>query len=99
MSLQTNEQTVHDRINLSRLVKRLENSVTNEDWSLQDNQHNAWIKRKEPCRHERVVILIQSESMELTADYFSIPQKIKYARRLLKNVEADEPNPSSPCVI
>ena len=44
MSLQTNEQTVHDRINLSRLVKRLENSVTNEDWSLQDNQHSAWIK-------------------------------------------------------
>jgi hypothetical protein len=44
MSLQTNEQTVHDRINLGRLVKRPENSVTNEDWSLQHNQHNAWIK-------------------------------------------------------
>lgn len=43
MSVQT-EQTVHDRINLSRLVKRLENSATNEDWSLQDNQHSAWIK-------------------------------------------------------
>jgi len=41
MSLQTNEQTVHDRINLNRLVKRLENSVTNEDWTLQDS---AWIK-------------------------------------------------------
>ncbi|KIM83454.1 hypothetical protein PILCRDRAFT_444365 [Piloderma croceum F 1598] len=72
MSLQTNEQTVHDRINLSRLVKRLENLVTNEDWSLQDNQHSAWIKTQGTL------------------------QKIKYARRLLKNVEADDPNPSSP---
>jgi len=36
-----NEQTVHDRINLTVSSKGLENSVTNEDWTLQDS---AWIK-------------------------------------------------------
>ena len=33
----------HDRINLGRLVKRLEKSVEGEDWS-QDDGHNTWIK-------------------------------------------------------
>ena len=43
MTLQNNEQTVHDRINLGRLVGRLEKSVTDEDWS-RDDLHNTWMK-------------------------------------------------------
>jgi SNARE protein 1 len=45
MSLQSTEQIVHDRINLGRLVKRLEKSAEDEAWS-QDDGHNTWIKTR-----------------------------------------------------
>jgi hypothetical protein len=47
----THEQVVHDRINLVRLVRRLEQSVADEQWESQhaseESQHNSymfWIK-------------------------------------------------------
>ena len=43
MSIRTNDQILHDRINLPRLVKRLERSVSEEDWSL-TSQRDTWIK-------------------------------------------------------
>lgn len=39
----TTEQAIHARINVGRFVKRLENLVSDEDWS-QDIQTNTWIK-------------------------------------------------------
>ena len=48
----------HDRINLGRLVKRLEKSVEGEDWS-QDGGHNTWIKTQGTLQVWRAVILVQ----------------------------------------
>ncbi|GJE92825.1 SNARE domain-containing protein [Phanerochaete sordida] len=65
MSYQVSEQVVHDRINLLRLVRKLEKSVDGEEW-LEDTREPsraAWIKTQ------------------------GVMQKLKYARRLLKNVE------------
>ncbi|KAF7980363.1 hypothetical protein HWV62_38815 [Athelia sp. TMB] len=71
MNLPPTEQLAHDRINLGRLVKRLESSIQSENWD-QANGNNAWIKSQGTL------------------------QRIKHARQLLKNVEADDPDPSSP---
>ncbi|TFY82544.1 hypothetical protein EWM64_g1459 [Hericium alpestre] len=43
MSLQSNEQVLHDRINLSRLVKRLEKAVDASDWADGERQ-DVWMK-------------------------------------------------------
>lgn len=43
MSVPAAEQTVHNRINLGRLVKRLESSISEENWD-QDKRHDTWIK-------------------------------------------------------
>ncbi|KAH7928936.1 hypothetical protein BV22DRAFT_1110199 [Leucogyrophana mollusca] len=67
MSFLNNEQSIHDKINLPRLVKRLENSVTEEDWATnRDVNRNDWIRAQGTL------------------------QRIRHARILLKNVEADD---------
>ena len=46
MSYQVSEQLLHDRINLLRLVRRLEKSVDSDEW-LEDTREPsraAWIK-------------------------------------------------------
>ena len=46
MSYQLNEQVVHDRVNLLRLVRRLEKSIDSAEW-LEDTRapsRAAWIK-------------------------------------------------------
>lgn len=43
MSVRTNDQILHDRVNLPRLVKRLEKSVSQDDWS-DSSQRDTWIK-------------------------------------------------------
>jgi SNARE protein 1 len=43
MSVSTNDQILHDRVNLPRLVKRLEKSVSEDDWS-DSSQRDTWIK-------------------------------------------------------
>lgn len=65
MSYQLTEQVVHDRINLLRLVRRLEKSIDSEEWleGTHEPSRAAWIKTQ------------------------GVMQKLKYARRLLKNVE------------
>lgn len=46
MSYQLTEQVVHDRINLLRLVRRLEKSVDGEEWleGTREPSRAAWIK-------------------------------------------------------
>ena len=41
--VQQPEQLVHDRINLGRLVRRLEKTLSDDSWN-QGNQHVAWVK-------------------------------------------------------
>lgn len=43
MSIRTNDQILHDKINLPRLVKRLEKSVSEEDWS-DTSRRDTWMK-------------------------------------------------------
>lgn len=37
-------QLRHDRINLRRLVKRLEEAVSSEDWVNDGDEDEAWVK-------------------------------------------------------
>ncbi|KAF8513138.1 hypothetical protein BU17DRAFT_95631 [Hysterangium stoloniferum] len=64
MSLST-EQLKHDRINLVRLVKRLETSVTEARWTqvADEDREEAWVNAQ------------------------GMAQKIRYARKLLLNVD------------
>ncbi|KAI0948928.1 hypothetical protein AcW1_008666 [Taiwanofungus camphoratus] len=67
MIFQSSEQVVHDKLNLARLVRRLEKSITSEDWSADGLPPQAtWIKARGTL------------------------QKLKYARKLLKNVEIND---------
>lgn len=48
MASQSSEQLVHDRINLNRLVRRLEKAIADEDWN-EDSQlppRATWIKTR-----------------------------------------------------
>ncbi|KZV63598.1 hypothetical protein PENSPDRAFT_691505 [Peniophora sp. CONT] len=62
MSLQSNEQLLHDRVNLTRLVRRLDKTVAVPDWD-KENVLDAQIKTQ------------------------GMLQKVKFARKLLGNVE------------
>lgn len=87
MNLPTTEQLVHDRINLGRLVKRLEMSTQNDNWN-QLEGNSAWIKAQGS---------LQVSSLAKFPMHANTQRKrIKHARQLLKNVEADDPYPSSP---
>ncbi|KAG0707032.1 hypothetical protein DFH29DRAFT_845092 [Suillus ampliporus] len=58
MSVRTNEQILHDRVNLPRLVKRLERSVSEDDWS-DSSQRDTWIKAQgtlQRIRHARLLV-------------------------------------------
>ncbi|EGO25924.1 hypothetical protein SERLADRAFT_466768 [Serpula lacrymans var. lacrymans S7.9] len=65
MNSRPRDQLVHDKVNLFRLVKRLEKSVSEDDWS-DDVPRDTWIRAQETI------------------------QKIKHAKVLLKNVQADD---------
>lgn len=61
MSVRTNDQILHDRINLPRLVKRLERSVSEEVWS-DTSQRDTWIKAQgtlQVCSHFLVVVSLK----------------------------------------
>ncbi|KAI3621040.1 serine arginine repetitive matrix 1 [Moniliophthora roreri] len=63
----TTEQAHHDEINLSRLLRRLEKSVTEESWDTpSDSTQATWLKSEENL------------------------QKVKFAKKLLRNVEASQ---------
>lgn len=58
MSVSTNDQILHDRVNLPRLVKRLEKSVSEDDWS-DSSQRDTWIKAQgtlQRIRHARLLL-------------------------------------------
>ncbi|PCH35960.1 hypothetical protein WOLCODRAFT_140139 [Wolfiporia cocos MD-104 SS10] len=66
------EQATHDKVNLTRLVRKLEKTVADEDWNASGMlPPNAWIKTRTTL------------------------QKLKYARKLLNNVEMLEDDPES----
>lgn len=45
MGFQSNEQVVHDKVNLSRLVRRLEKTIAAEEWGTEDLSPRAtWMK-------------------------------------------------------
>jgi SNARE protein 1 len=60
MSVRTNDQILHDRVNLPRLVKRLEKSVSEDDWS-DSSQRDTWIKAQGTLqvRSELLVVIIR----------------------------------------
>jgi hypothetical protein len=60
MSVRTNDQILHDRVNLPRLVKRLEKSVSEGDWS-DSSQRDTWIKAQGTLqvRSELLVVTIR----------------------------------------
>lgn len=58
MSVRTNDQILHDRVNLPRLVKRLEKSVSEDDWSV-SSQRDTWMKAQgtlQRIRHARLLL-------------------------------------------
>ncbi|KAF8634271.1 hypothetical protein AX17_004228 [Amanita inopinata Kibby_2008] len=57
------DQSVHDEVNLARLVRRLEKSVAPLEWNEVDIDDKTWLKAE------------------------GVLQRIKFARRLLKNCE------------
>ncbi|KAJ8518335.1 hypothetical protein ONZ45_g4603 [Pleurotus djamor] len=67
------EQIRHDRINLARLVRRLEKSAESDEWTLSKDgsEFTIWLKAQDAL------------------------QRIKYCRKLLKNVEMYEDDASS----
>lgn len=88
--MRTDEQILHDKINLQRLMKRLEQSIQEGDWS---KSNPPWIKAQ--------AILQVRPTFSLT-DATDLPhQQIRYARLLLKNVELDnvDPTPYVPALI
>lgn len=88
MSLQTTEQILHDKVNLGRLVRRLEKSVTEEEWENGVRQ-DTWIKAQGTLQ--------ASHSLWRrvpTDGFLAILQKLKYARKLLKNVELYDADPT-----
>ncbi|KAH9949093.1 hypothetical protein B0H21DRAFT_777493 [Amylocystis lapponica] len=65
MSYPPLEQAVHDRINLPRLVRRLEKTISSENWDASNLPPQAtWVKTQGTL------------------------QKLKFARKLLRNVDA-----------
>ena len=48
MPLQPSEQVLHDRVNLHRLLRRLEKTVASPEWEAETRQPEraAWIKTK-----------------------------------------------------
>ena len=90
--MRTDEQILHDRINLPRLVKRLEQSIQEDDWSKSTPpKRETWIKAQTTLQvstpHTHVGI----------TDREHLYQQIRHARLLLKNVELDNVDPT-PCV-
>ncbi|KAI0061617.1 hypothetical protein BV25DRAFT_1886327 [Artomyces pyxidatus] len=71
MSLQSPEQVLHDRVNLARLVRRLDKAVAESDWDNSSGQE-VWLRSQ------------------------SMLQKLKYARKLLRNVELYDEIDASP---
>jgi len=58
MSVRTNDQILHDRINLPRLVKKIERSVSEDDWS-DTSQRDTWMKAQgtlQRIRHARLLL-------------------------------------------
>lgn len=54
MSFQSNEQVIHDRVNLARLVRRLEKAIAAEDWDSGSlPQRATWIKTQQTLQVRR----------------------------------------------
>lgn len=48
MSFQSNEQMIHDKVNLARLVRRLEKTVASEDWGTESLPPRVtWLKTQQ----------------------------------------------------
>ncbi|KZT04135.1 uncharacterized protein LAESUDRAFT_658293 [Laetiporus sulphureus 93-53] len=70
MNYQDSEQVIHDRVNLGRLVRKLEKTVQEEDWDNTNvSSRPTWVKTQ------------------------GLLQKMRYARKLLSNVEMYEDSP------
>ncbi|KII92204.1 hypothetical protein PLICRDRAFT_172324 [Plicaturopsis crispa FD-325 SS-3] len=75
MSLQTAEQSLHDQVNLGRLVKRLEKSVSDDDWSEDARRHDNWLKAQRKVKFGRKLL----KSVE-AHDLDPTPQSLKRYR-------------------
>jgi len=70
MASSSSEQARHDRINLGRIVRRLDKSTGSDEWN-DGVALELWIRAKAAL------------------------QRVNYARKLLRNLEAEEFNPSA----
>lgn len=54
MTFQSNEQIIHDKVNLARLVRRLEKTIAAEDWDTGSLPPRAtWIKTQQTLQVSR----------------------------------------------
>lgn len=79
------EQAAHDRVNLARLVRRLEKTIAAETWVDEpaDSSTPAWIRT-------RGTLQVRSKSIHSLHVYSVLVQKVKHARKLLQTVESYE---------
>ena len=85
--MRTDEQILHDRINLPRLMKRLEQSIQEGDWSKTNPpKRETWIKARAMLQ---VRLLLRGRHHRPSSF-----QQIRHARLLLKNVELDNVDPT-----
>ena len=91
MTMQASEKTLHDRINLPRLVKRIESTVKEDSWTVEGPaRRDSWIKA-------RGVLQVSWGYLNIVRPFTVLFQRILHARTLLKNLELDEPATTS-CV-
>jgi hypothetical protein len=78
------EQTTHDRLNLARLVRRLEKSTQNGKWNENGEvRYDSWIQAQGMLQvRDRCVDTMDT----IGSDNIRRQQKVKYAKRLLKDV-------------
>jgi hypothetical protein len=84
------QQYRHDEINLKRLVRRLEKSVSEQEWSGPSEDH--WIRAQGTLQ---VSIYFSWNKQDTHVEFtLSWKQKVKHARKLLKNVDLYDEAPT-----
>ncbi len=77
--------STHDEINLVRLIRRLEKSTLDPSWS--NNGDDVWLKTLGTLQ-------VCSSCRASSTGANSGIQTVKYARKLLKNVELNDYDPT-----
>lgn len=96
VDMRTDEQIRHDRINLPRLMKRLEQAIQDDDLSnTTPPKRETWVKAQAMLQVSPDVVA--SSNNRRSRAHPMDAQQIRHARLLLSNVELDSVDPT-PCV-